>query len=105
MFRFRFLAVGVLTIGSIIALAQQALTNDAVIKMSKGGLSDDLIVQTIQSQPGAFQTGASDLVALKQGGGLGQGDWSDADAGNGPGDVGGLIDGGCECGIAGGGCG
>ena len=49
-------------------LAQQALTNDAVVKMSKAGLSDDLILQTINTQPVNFSTSASDLVTLKQAG-------------------------------------
>lgn len=47
---------------------QQALNDDAVIKLVKGGLSDDLIVQTINTQPGAYTTGADDLMRLKQAG-------------------------------------
>ena len=49
-------------------LAQQALTNDAIVRMSKAGLSDDLILQTINTQPVSFSTSASDLVLLKQAG-------------------------------------
>ena len=58
----------VLGLACSIAIAQQSLTNDAVTRMAKAGLSDDLIIQTINSQPSNFQTGANDLVALKQAG-------------------------------------
>ncbi len=47
---------------------QKALDDDAVIKLVKGGLGDDLIVQTINTQPGAYTTGADDLMRLKQAG-------------------------------------
>jgi hypothetical protein len=48
--------------------AQQALNNDAIIKMTKAGLSDDLIVTTINSQPGTFDTSTDGLIALKTAG-------------------------------------
>jgi hypothetical protein len=48
--------------------AQQALNNDSIIKMAKAGLSDDLIVTTINSQPGAYDTSADGLIALKSAG-------------------------------------
>lgn len=47
------------------AAAQQAMNNDAVIKLVKAGLSDDLIVTTINSQPGAYDTSANGIIALK----------------------------------------
>lgn len=47
---------------------QTRMTNDSVIKMVKAGLSDDLIVQTITDQPGAYSTDADSLVTLKQAG-------------------------------------
>lgn len=46
----------------------RALTNDTVLKMTKAGLDDTIIVQTIQSQPGAFDTAPDDLIALKNAG-------------------------------------
>ncbi|MGA2570465.1 MAG: hypothetical protein ABSF23_08085 [Terracidiphilus sp.] len=49
-------------------LAQQALNNDAIVKMVKAGLSDDLIVTTINASPGSYDTSANGLIALKQGG-------------------------------------
>jgi len=48
--------------------APAAMTNDSVIRMVKAGLSDDLVVQTIATQPGHYATDADSLVALKQAG-------------------------------------
>jgi hypothetical protein len=48
--------------------AQQALNDDAVIKLVTAGLGDDLIIQTINSQPGNFSTSAEDLSRLKSAG-------------------------------------
>jgi hypothetical protein len=42
------------------------LDNDSVIRLTKAGLSDDLILQTINSQPGHYVLDADSLVALKQ---------------------------------------
>ncbi|MGA3071601.1 MAG: hypothetical protein ABSD43_15445 [Terracidiphilus sp.] len=49
-------------------VAQQALNNEAVIKLVKAGLSDDLIVATINAQPGTYDTSTDGLVALKASG-------------------------------------
>jgi len=49
-------------------VAQQSLNNDAVIKLTKAGLSDDLIVSTINSQAGTYDTSADGLIALKTAG-------------------------------------
>jgi hypothetical protein len=46
--------------------AQQTLNNEAVIKLMKAGLSDDLIVSTINSSPGSYDTSADGLIALKK---------------------------------------
>jgi hypothetical protein len=48
--------------------AQQALNNDAVIKLVKAGLSDDLIVSTINGSAGAYDTSADGIIALKTAG-------------------------------------
>ena len=48
--------------------AQQAMTNDSVIKMVKAGLSDDIIVGSINSQPGQYDTSPDGLIALKSAG-------------------------------------
>lgn len=47
------------------AIAQTALTNDAIIKMAKAGLGDEVILSTINAQPGKFTTTTDDLIALK----------------------------------------
>jgi hypothetical protein len=59
-----------LTDGPLAAPTSQpkAMTNDSVVRMVKAGLSDELIAQTISTQPGAYTTDADSLVALKQAG-------------------------------------
>ena len=44
------------------------LTNDAIVKMSRAGLEDGIVLQTVRSQPGEYKTGPDDLVALKDAG-------------------------------------
>jgi hypothetical protein len=51
-----------------LAFAQQALNNDAIIKLVKAGMSDDLIITTINAQPGNYDTSTDGLIALKTGG-------------------------------------
>jgi hypothetical protein len=48
--------------------APAKMSNDSVIRMEKAGLSDDLIVQTIGSQPGEYATDADSVIGLKQAG-------------------------------------
>jgi len=48
--------------------AQQTMNNDDVIKLVKAGLSDDLIVSTISSQAGKYNTSPEGLIALKNAG-------------------------------------
>jgi hypothetical protein len=47
---------------------QQAITNDSVVQMTKAGLGDALIIQSINATPSNFSTSTSDLIALKQAG-------------------------------------
>ena len=47
-----FLALVLLVFCQVLT-AQQALNNDSVIKLVKAGLSEDLIVQTINVSPGS----------------------------------------------------
>jgi hypothetical protein len=61
------LAIPLLLIGSALA-AQQVLNNEAVLKLVKAGLSDDLIITTINASPGQYDTSASGIIALKDGG-------------------------------------
>jgi S1-C subfamily serine protease len=48
--------------------AQQALNNDSVIKLVKAGLSEDLIVSTINAQAGTYDTSTDGIIALKTAG-------------------------------------
>jgi len=51
-----------------ICAGQASLDNAAIIKMTKAGLAEDLILGTIKSQPCQFSTTADDLIALKTAG-------------------------------------
>jgi hypothetical protein len=62
-----FIAILLLSFCSLV-VAQQALNNDSVIKLTKAGLSDDLVVSTINASPGAYNTSADGLIALKKAG-------------------------------------
>lgn len=44
------------------------LDNEAVVKMTRADLGEDIILQSIHSQPGDYRTGPDDLVALKDAG-------------------------------------
>ena len=48
--------------------AQEAMNNDAVIKMIKGGLSDDLVITAVSSKPGNYDTTTDGILALKSAG-------------------------------------
>jgi hypothetical protein len=48
--------------------AQQVLNNDSVLKLVKAGLSEDLIVTTVNSSPGKYDTSADAIIALKKAG-------------------------------------
>jgi hypothetical protein len=64
----RFYLQMLLFVVAALATAQQALNNEAIVKMVKAGLAEELIVSTIQSQPGSYSLGADDLIALKSAG-------------------------------------
>jgi hypothetical protein len=57
-----------LMVASLPCQAQQAMDNDAIMKLAKSGLSEDLIVQTINASPGHYNTGTDALIALKTAG-------------------------------------
>jgi hypothetical protein len=56
-----------LLMGSMV-FAQEALNNASVAKLVKAGLSEDLIVTTINSSAGQYDTSANGLIALKKAG-------------------------------------
>ena len=49
-------------------LIAQALNNDAIVKLVKAGMSEDVIVATINASQGAYDTTANGLIALKTAG-------------------------------------
>jgi hypothetical protein len=46
--------------------SQQTMDNAAVLKLKTAGLSDELIVQTINASPGHFDTSTDSMIAMKQ---------------------------------------
>ena len=63
----RFALVAVFFASSVL-FAQQPLNNDAVAKMTKAGLSDELIITAVNSQPGSYDTTSNGLIGLKTSG-------------------------------------
>jgi hypothetical protein len=57
-----------LLLASEVASAQQPVTNDALVKMSKAGLTDDVILAVVASQSGRYTTTPEALIELKQAG-------------------------------------
>jgi hypothetical protein len=47
--------------------AQQTLDNDAVIKLAQAGLSDELLITTINASPGNYDISTDGLITLKAG--------------------------------------
>lgn len=60
--------VGLCLLLAPVIFSQQILNNDGVIKLVKSGLSEDLILTTINASPGTYDTSANGLIALKSGG-------------------------------------
>ena len=48
--------------------AQEALTNDSVVKLVHSGLSEDMIVNVVKAQPGNYRLDPDNLVNLKNAG-------------------------------------
>jgi hypothetical protein len=48
--------------------AQQGLTNTDIIKMQSAGLSESIIISSVNTQPAAFDTSTDGLLALKKAG-------------------------------------
>jgi hypothetical protein len=47
------------------AVGQVVLTNEAVVKMLKAGLGEEVVVSAINASPGSYSTSPDDLIALK----------------------------------------
>jgi hypothetical protein len=63
-----FALASILLLSAASLIAQAALTNTSIVKMSKAGLSDDVITATITASAGNFDTTPDALVALKKAG-------------------------------------
>jgi hypothetical protein len=50
----------------VAARAQEVLTNEKIVSMTKAKLGDKLIVEMIQSNPGKYLLTSTDMIALKQ---------------------------------------
>ena len=57
----------ILLLGAV-CFAQAPMTNDSIKKMVKAGLSDDIVISTIKSQPAKYSTAPDDLISLKAAG-------------------------------------
>lgn len=55
-------------LASPILLAQKPQDNSSIIKLLKAGISDDLIVSTVNTSPGYYDTSANGLILLKRAG-------------------------------------
>jgi len=51
-----------------LVFSQEALTNDAIVKMVKAGLSANVIVSMVKTQPAKYTLSPDDLIALKSAG-------------------------------------
>ncbi len=60
--------LAVLMCAVLVAISQEALTNDAIIKLVKAGLSETVLLGMVNSQPGKYSTKVDDLIALKEAG-------------------------------------
>jgi hypothetical protein len=49
----------------LFAGAQEVLTNDAVVKMVKAGLSEDVVLSVVRSSPAKYDLTSDQLIALK----------------------------------------
>ncbi len=52
----------------VLLYAQATLDNEAILKLVKAGLSDDVIVGMVNGQPGKYSTSVDDVITLKASG-------------------------------------
>jgi hypothetical protein len=53
---------------AFLAVAQDVLTNDSILKMVKSNLGENLIISMVQGQPGKYSLNPDELVKLKDAG-------------------------------------
>src|ERR1700722_2649195 len=61
-------AIAILSLCPVLNAQKGQQDNGSVIKMVKAGISDDLIISTIEASPGDYDTSADGLIALKTAG-------------------------------------
>jgi hypothetical protein len=57
-----------LCLAPLACIAQKPLDNSSIIQMSKAGLGDSLMIESINATPGTYSIAPGDLIALKQAG-------------------------------------
>jgi hypothetical protein len=62
------LSIASLCLAANVAFAQTVMDNAAIIKLTGSGLSEDIIVQTINASAGHYDTSTDGLIALKKAG-------------------------------------
>src|ERR1700728_4369163 len=55
----------VFLVGAAAMFAQQVLDNDAILKLVRTGLSEDIILSIVSNEPGKYSLAADDLARLK----------------------------------------
>src|ERR1700721_390536 len=60
--------VVVFLVSAAAMLAQQMLDNDAILKLVRTGLSEDLILSIVSNEPGKYSLAADDLARLRDAG-------------------------------------
>jgi hypothetical protein len=63
----QFIAFALLALCPVL-IAQQMMNNDSVIKLTKAGFSEDIIVTSISRSPGNYDTTVDGMIALKTAG-------------------------------------
>lgn len=61
----KFFIVGLLLLFTVTLAGQQTMDNDSIVKLIKAGLTEDLIISTINASPGNYDISVDGLVALK----------------------------------------
>lgn len=57
-----------LLFSAFLAAAQEAMTNDSIVKLVKSGLSENLIISMVQTQPGKYSLTPDEVLKLKKAG-------------------------------------
>src|SRR5580704_12185323 len=58
----------VFLVGGAAMFAQQVLDNDAILKLVRTGLSEEIILSIVSHEPGTYSVTADDLLKLKNAG-------------------------------------